>query len=87
VLIPKPENQGFRGIALLETIYKITSMIIHLRLTSAIKLHEAIHGFTTNRGTGLATMNVKLLMQKARRQSNPLYMVFLDIKKAYDTLD
>jgi Reverse transcriptase (RNA-dependent DNA polymerase) len=32
-------------------------------------------------------MNAKLLMQKAKRQSNPLYMVFLDIKKAYNTLD
>jgi hypothetical protein len=45
VLIPKPDNQGFRGIALLETIYKIISMIIHIRLTSSINLHEAVHGF------------------------------------------
>jgi hypothetical protein len=32
-------------------------------------------------------MNVKLLMQKTKRQSNPLYMIFLDIKKAYDLVD
>ena len=32
-------------------------------------------------------MNVKLLMQISKRQSDPLYMIFLDIKKAYDTLD
>jgi hypothetical protein len=40
VLIPKPENQGFRGIALLETIYRIISMIIHIRLTTTINLHD-----------------------------------------------
>jgi Reverse transcriptase (RNA-dependent DNA polymerase) len=32
-------------------------------------------------------MNVKLMIQKAREQSNPLYMLFLVIKKTYDTLD
>jgi hypothetical protein len=79
VLIPKPKNQEYRGIALLNTIYKIISMIIHLRLTSTIKLHEAVHRFWEHRGTGTATMNIKLLMQKAKRQSNPIYMVFLDI--------
>jgi hypothetical protein len=66
VLIPKPENQGFRGITLLETIYIIISMIIHLRLLTTIRLHEAVHGFRTNRVAGTATMQVKLLMQKAR---------------------
>jgi hypothetical protein len=86
VLIPKPD-QSFRGIALLETIYKLISMIIHQRLTTSIKLHDVVHGFRANRGTGTSTMNVKLLMQKAKRESNPLYMIFLDIKKAYDTLD
>jgi Reverse transcriptase (RNA-dependent DNA polymerase) len=86
VLMSKPENQGFRGIALLETIYKIISMIIHIQLTMTVKLHKAIHGFRANHGTGKATMLVKLLMQKAQRQSNSIYMVFFDIKKAYDTL-
>ena len=45
VLIPKPGNQGIRGIALLETIYKIVSMIIHKRLMSTIEFHEAIQWF------------------------------------------
>jgi hypothetical protein len=29
VLIPKPKQQGYRGITLLETLYKLLSMIIH----------------------------------------------------------
>jgi hypothetical protein len=67
VIAPKPENQGYSNIALLETIYKIISNIIHLRLMSTIKLHEAVNGFRENRGTGTATMNAKLLMQKAKQ--------------------
>jgi hypothetical protein len=62
-------------------------MIIHQRLLTTIKLHNSVNGFRTNCGTGTATMNVKLLMQKAKIQSNPLYMIFLVIKKAYNSLD
>jgi hypothetical protein len=32
-------------------------------------------------------MNIKLLLQKVQRDSNPLYLIFLDLTKAYDTLD
>jgi hypothetical protein len=52
-----------------------------------IKFHEAIHGFRMEQGTGTAIMNVKLMMQLAKRDSDPLYMIFLDVRKAYDTLD
>jgi retron-type reverse transcriptase len=86
VLIPKPDK-SFRGIALLETAYKLISLIIHRRLTSTIQFHDSIHGFRKNHGTSTAIMNVKLLMQMTQRKSIPLYMLFLDIKKAYDTLD
>jgi hypothetical protein len=51
VLIPK-QDQSFRGIALLETIYKLISMIIHQQLLSTIKLHNAVHSFRTKRGRG-----------------------------------
>jgi hypothetical protein len=46
VLLPKPDGD-FRGIALLEVIYKLISSIINQRLAKGIntKLHDAIHGF------------------------------------------
>jgi uncharacterized protein (DUF433 family) len=87
VRVPKPGNKGYRGIALLETIYKVMSMIIHRRLTSTINLHESIHGFCTQRGTETSIMNIKLLMQSIQRDINPMYFIFLDIKKAYDSVD
>jgi Reverse transcriptase (RNA-dependent DNA polymerase) len=86
VLALKPVK-SFWGTALLETIYKLVSLIIHRRLPSSRQLHDAVHGLRKQRGTGTAIINVKLLLQKTQRKSEPLYMLFLDIKKAYSTLD
>jgi hypothetical protein len=77
----------FRGIALLEIIYKLVSSIINRRLASKIVFHDAVHGFRKGRGTGTAIIEIKLRMQLAKRSTKPLFMVFLDLKKAYDTLD
>ena len=87
VLIPKNVPGEYRGIALLEVIYKLISSIINRRLVSGIQWHDAIHGFRTGRGTGTAIIEAKLRMQLAQRSHKPLYMIFLDLKKAYDTLD
>jgi hypothetical protein len=87
VLIPKTVPGEYRGIALLEVIYKLISSIINRRLVSGIQWHDAIHGFRTGRGTGTAIIEAKLRMQLAQRSHKPLYMIFLDLKKAYDTLD
>ena len=87
VLIPKSTPGQYRGIALLETIYKLVSSIINRRLASSIKFHDAIHGFRPGRGTGTAIIEAKLLIQLAQRSTKPLHMIFLDLTKAYDTLD
>lgn len=87
VLIPKGVPDQYRGIALLEVVYKLVSSIINTRLAEKIAFHRAVHGFCRGRGTGTATILAKLRMQLAMRSTNPLYWVFLDLKKAYDTLD
>jgi hypothetical protein len=87
VLIPKSTPGQYRGIALLEIIYKLISAIINRRLVASIRFHDAIHGFRTYRGTGTAILEAKLRMQLAMRSTEPNFMVFLDLKKAYDTLD
>lgn len=86
-LIPKAERSKYRGIALLEVIYKLVSMIIHLRLQEVIKFHPALHGFRQSRGTGTCILEAKLQMQLAFYLCQPLYQIFLDLTKAYDTLD
>jgi hypothetical protein len=86
VLLPKGDG-SFRGIALLEIIYKLVSSIIAQRLTKGIDFHDSLHGFRHGRGTGTATIEAKLQMQLARTKGTPFYQIFLDLKKAYDTLD
>jgi hypothetical protein len=86
VLLPKGDG-SFRGIALLEIIYKLVSSIIAQRLTKGIDFHDSLHGFRQGRGTGTATIEAKLQMELARSKGTPFYQIFLDLKKAYDTLD
>jgi hypothetical protein len=86
VLIPKPSG-GTQGIGLLEVMWKVCSSIINSRLRQSITFHEAVHGFRTEHGTGTAMLDAKLRMQLAHTQSVPLYQIFLDLSKAYDTMD
>jgi hypothetical protein len=86
VLIPKASG-GTRGIGLLDTLWKVCSSIINRHLQESISFHESLHGFRKGRGTGTACLEAKLQMQLAHIRSTPLYQVFLDLSKAYDTLD
>jgi hypothetical protein len=86
VLIPKTSG-GTRGIGLLEIMWKVISSIINNRLQESIPFHDSLHGFRCSRGTGTASLNAKLQTQLAHIQGVPLYQIFLDLSKAYDTLD
>ena len=85
VMIPKGKEE-FRGIGLVEGIWKLLTLILHRRL-AAIKLHDVLHGFREGRGTGTATLEAKLLQKLAAMREEVLYVIFLDLTKAYDALD
>jgi hypothetical protein len=68
-------------------MWKVVSSIINARLQEPISFHDALHGFRRCQGTGTATLNAKLQMQLAHIQGIPLYQLFLNLSKAYDTLD
>jgi Reverse transcriptase (RNA-dependent DNA polymerase) len=89
VLIPKNEPNQFRGIALLDVIYKLISRIISVRINDSILYHDAIHGFRRERGTTTAISELKLYMRATtmNKKAKPRFIIFLDLKKAYDTLD
>ena len=87
VLIPKNDKGEYRGIGLLDAMWKLTTAVANKRMAIGIKLHDAHHGFRAGRGTGTAILETKLRMQLARRQGWPYYQVFLDLSKAYDTID
>jgi Reverse transcriptase (RNA-dependent DNA polymerase) len=87
LLVPVRKGVQDRGIALLKVIYKFVSAIINKRMTDAIEFHQDVHGFRRHRGTATAIMEAKLRMQLAQRTKKNLFFGFLDLKKAYDTLD
>jgi hypothetical protein len=86
-LIPKEDQGKYRGIALLEVVYKLVLMIIHLRLQTVIDFHPFLHGFQQQCSTGTCILEAKLQMQLASYLCQPLYQIFLDLTEAYDTLD
>jgi hypothetical protein len=86
VLLPKGGGD-YRGIGLVEVIWKLIASIINARLKVTINFHDTLHGFRAGRGTGTATIEAKLCQQMATIQQVPLFQIYLDLRKAYDALD
>ena len=57
------------------------------RLTTGLHLHDVLHGFREGCGTGTVILEAKLLQQLAAMREEVLYVIFLDLTKAYDALD
>ena len=85
VLSPKG-NGDYRGIGLLE-IWKDIEPIINRRIASKVVFHDSLYGFIAKKGTGTACIEAKLLQQLAKVVQKTLYFIFLDLRKAYDTVD
>ena len=85
-LLPKSDG-GVRGIGLLKTTWKVCEAIIDSRVKSMVVFHNSAHGFRTHRGTGTAIIELKLQQELASINKVPLYQVYLDLRKAYNTID
>ena len=55
VMIAKGER-GYRGIGLMEVMWKVVAAILNLWLTASITFHDFLHGFRAGRGTGTTTL-------------------------------
>ena len=86
VILPKGDG-SFRGIGLLEAFWKLLGKIIDRRINDSVQFHDALHGFRAHRGCGTAVIEAKLFQQLAKIQQVPVYEVFLDLRKAYDSVD
>ena len=62
LMIPKG-RQEYRGIGLVEVMWKVVAAILHLRLVASITYHDFLHGFWAGCSTGTATLEAKLLQQ------------------------
>ena len=82
------ECGNYRGISLLSTAGKVLSGVINERLKPLAEkvLPETQCGFRCNRGTSDMIFTIRQLQEKCREQNKPLYMGFIDLTKAFDTV-
>ena len=86
VIIPKG-IQEYRGIGLVGVMWKVVAAILHCRLAASITYHDFLHGFRAGRGTGTSTLKAKLIRHLSALREEVVYLIFLDLHKAYDALD
>ena len=86
VIIPKGTTDT-QGIGLLETLWKVVEALIDTHLRVSLQFHDVLHGFRSGRGTGMAIMELNLAQELARVDHDPLFLVFLALRKVYSTLD
>ena len=57
--LPKGRG-GYRGIGLVEVVWKVCVAVINCRLKKSVTLHDELYGFRAGRVTGTATLEEKL---------------------------
>ena len=88
VLVPVPKGRGnYRGIVLVEVVWKVVVDILYRRLTASITYKNFLYGFLAGCGTVIATLKAKLIQQLAAMKGDVLYVIFLDLNKEYEALD
>ena len=59
VLIPKGGGE-YRGIGIVEVVWKVVTVILNHQLTVSITCHDFLHGLWASRGTGTPTSEAKI---------------------------
>lgn len=85
----KHDCSNYRGISILNVAYKVYSTILKRKLQPIAEkiLLEEQCGFRRGRSTIDAIFTIKQIMENRREYNLPLFFLFLDYNKAYDTVD
>ena len=75
---------NYRSIKLLEHDMKVIKRIFERRLRKAVKLDEMQMCFMPGRGMTEAIFIMRQLLEKYEMAGRDLYMVFVDLEKAFD---
>ena len=85
VLIPKG-NADTQVIRMIEVVWKVAEAAIDTLIKSVVQFHDALHGFCTERGTRTIIMELRLAQELESVDQDPLFLVFLDLRKAYEKI-
>ena len=86
VLLPKGEGL-YWGISMVEILWKVCSVVVNFCLKLSVRLHDVLHGFREGQGAGMDTLEANLEQQPAELAHDPLFQVFLYVRKAYYSLN
>ena len=86
VLTPKG-NTDTQGIGLLDTLWKVVEAIIDTSLKLCITFHNVFHDFCTVRVMGKSILELKIIQDLDSIDQDPLFLVSLNPRKVYDTLN
>ena len=71
-------NTYNQWIGILEVLWKVMEAIIDTRIKKAMAPHDFLHGFCVGKRMEKSNMDLLIVYQ------NPLFLVFLDLRKYYD---
>jgi len=86
---PKNECSSYRPISLLSVPGKVFSHVLLERIHPLLQMTQRPQqsGFTAGRSTIDAILVLRLLSELHRQINRPLYVAFVDIKSAFDSVD
>ena len=86
----KASCSNFRGLSLLDVAGKMFAKVKATRFNHHIAekiLPDSKCGFRANRSTSDMIFFCRQLLQKGREQSQPMSFTFIDLRKAFDTVN
>ena len=85
----RSECDNYRGIALLSIPSKVFARVLLNRIKPRAEalLRENQCGFRKGRGCTDQLFSLRVMMEKAREYRRPLYICFVDLRKAYDSVN
>ena len=90
VLIPKVDEPSspsdFRPLTITPILTRILHRVMAKRLATHVPLPRSQRGFTAEEGCAANLLLVRELIMRAKVELKPLYLAFLDFKKAFDSV-
>jgi hypothetical protein len=81
------DPSNYRGISILPAIYKLFASLIATRISATVPRHKHPYGVCGHKGTEGASFNFVMAILERLLNKERAYAFYLDIQKAFDTLN